>query len=419
MEDEGHGGLFNLVAVLVILAVVVSIVSIVPSAYTSVASATSYLTSRGYIVSADNNLNGNLYVAASNAPDLDKARAQYVCTGTNDQNVINQAIQATQSTVSGHIQGGTVLLSPGTFNISDAISLTGCYRVTLMGSGWGFWEGWIPGNPGGGYEGYGISKIKQTVSGKNGITIEYANPLPQPALRSQGITISNLYLYGYNKTAEGIYIVDGSDQPHINNVCVHNWYDGMWIYNADTAVISNCTAMDNGGSGIALVDGGAGGILCYEQTVTGCCIYDNVGNGVEVFAKFAHITNNTIGRNAKGINLVAALGGHIVSNNTLKDNRTNQIYVSSPYCSITGNVLEEADLNTSVILFDAGAVKCTFVGNTLNDASATSHPTNMVLIASGANYNYIQGNTFNGSPSNTIVDGGTGNVAVKAQNPGA
>ena len=57
--------------------------------------------------------------------------ADYVCTGISDQNVINQAIAAI-----GDRGGGTVILLPGTYNVSNNVLIT-YDNVTLTGVGWG------------------------------------------------------------------------------------------------------------------------------------------------------------------------------------------------------------------------------------------------------------------------------------------
>ncbi|MBE9227385.1 right-handed parallel beta-helix repeat-containing protein [Phormidium sp. LEGE 05292] len=59
-----------------------------------------------------------------------KGGADFTATGSNDQVVINQAIAQV-----GKNGGGTVLLLPGTFNISDNVLLT-YDNVTLSGVGW-------------------------------------------------------------------------------------------------------------------------------------------------------------------------------------------------------------------------------------------------------------------------------------------
>ena len=70
-------------------------------------------------------------IAASNAPQDLKDVADFVCSGSNDQVEINQAIA--QLTPNRDAPGGVVQLSPGTFNISDQIRMRP--RTSLVGSG--------------------------------------------------------------------------------------------------------------------------------------------------------------------------------------------------------------------------------------------------------------------------------------------
>ena len=69
-----------------------------------------------------------LVVAAENATTKVKNGADYVCTGTNDQTVINEAIAALPAA------GGTILLSAGTFSISAPIGIASS-NVSLEGTG--------------------------------------------------------------------------------------------------------------------------------------------------------------------------------------------------------------------------------------------------------------------------------------------
>ncbi|MFB2893576.1 right-handed parallel beta-helix repeat-containing protein [Aerosakkonemataceae cyanobacterium BLCC-F50] len=69
-------------------------------------------------------------VAVAAKDTVNKGGADFTATGTNDQAVINQAIAQV-----GKNGGGTVLLLPGTFNISDNVLLT-YDNVNLSGVGW-------------------------------------------------------------------------------------------------------------------------------------------------------------------------------------------------------------------------------------------------------------------------------------------
>jgi hypothetical protein len=73
---------------------------------------------------------GVILVAASNAPARIANAADYLCTGTDDQVTINEAIAALPS------GGGTVLLSSGVFQIAAPITITSS-NVSLEGQGVG------------------------------------------------------------------------------------------------------------------------------------------------------------------------------------------------------------------------------------------------------------------------------------------
>lgn len=73
------------------------------------------------VVEAVTSGSGEILVAAYNAPDEIKARADFVCDGTDDQVEINQACS---------FGGGglPVRLSPGFFNVGATVTLTGALR---------------------------------------------------------------------------------------------------------------------------------------------------------------------------------------------------------------------------------------------------------------------------------------------------
>ena len=72
-------------------------------------------------------LNSTFLIAASDAPSSVKATAQYLCTGNNDQVVINQVINELGPT------GGNIQLSEGTFFCTGAVRLNP--NTTLLGKG--------------------------------------------------------------------------------------------------------------------------------------------------------------------------------------------------------------------------------------------------------------------------------------------
>ena len=72
-----------------------------------------------------------LYIAASNSNKYEKLCADYVCFGTNDEKIIQKAIDELYA-----LGGGTVKLSSGIFNIgSFTLSSDGIYRAITLPSG--------------------------------------------------------------------------------------------------------------------------------------------------------------------------------------------------------------------------------------------------------------------------------------------
>lgn len=72
-----------------------------------------------------------LYIAASNSNKYEKLYADYVCFGTNDEKIIQKAIDELYA-----LGGGTVKLSSGIFNIGGfTLSSDGIYRAITLPSG--------------------------------------------------------------------------------------------------------------------------------------------------------------------------------------------------------------------------------------------------------------------------------------------
>ena len=89
-------------------------------------------------VSGGGGSGGGVYitVASSTASATIRARADYVCSGSDDQVQINNALTAVQADPIGSGgAGGTVMLSAGIFSITTPILMRS--RTTLSGSGWG------------------------------------------------------------------------------------------------------------------------------------------------------------------------------------------------------------------------------------------------------------------------------------------
>ena len=116
-----------------------------------------------------------ILVAASNAPASMQAIADFVCTGTADQNQINAAVNvANQSDT----LGGVVRLSPGTFKVNGPILLR--KRVSLIGCG-------------------RASRIESVTGGYGGV-------IRTATAAEDKISISHLAIHGLGQNINGILL---------------------------------------------------------------------------------------------------------------------------------------------------------------------------------------------------------------------
>ena len=295
-----------------------------------------------------------LLVAASDAPGAIKARADYVCTGTADNVMIQAALNAS----------AFVKLSEGTFNIAATITPTRTNGAGLVGSGW--------------------STILKAVSGLNAYVISTATASAygvayayfanfqidgDAANQTAGgcfnarYTIQCLFDHlhfqrGYN---ESLYIHD-STQAGIpghhnrvvnclfdnNNVSAGNGY-GVVVENSDENMFVNCDFENNGGLtgdtshlkdlaglqhivGCVFVNGKEGIRL---QDVTGTrvvgCMFDGVGRDSIVVSgsRCVLMGNSFIGIGSagagayRGILLGAGPGYHTIIGNTFQSHTNN------------------------------------------------------------------------------------------------
>jgi len=139
----------------------------------------------------------SILVAASNSPQSMQDAADYVCTGNNDQNTINEAINSQANL------GGVVALSPGSFRCSGPVKVRS--RVALVGSG--------------------RASVLRAANAWSGAMIEAANT------STDKVTIADLALDGEYKNVTGILLnitrkdnfEDGSPDAanYITDVYIH------------------------------------------------------------------------------------------------------------------------------------------------------------------------------------------------------
>ena len=73
-----------------------------------------------------------IYVAAADSTEKDKALANYICTGVNDQDVIQEAVDTIATPKCGEIRGIRIIVLSGNYYISDFPRRNGNGRVAVM-----------------------------------------------------------------------------------------------------------------------------------------------------------------------------------------------------------------------------------------------------------------------------------------------
>jgi len=258
----------------------------------------------------------SVVIRASNSQS--SCTADFVCSGTNDQVTINAALAALP------VNGGSVLLLAGTYNISGSI-VVNRKSVRFGGETMGFWDEFVDGMPNtSAAEGIGATKIKASGSTFPLIKVDNSG-FAGPDGRTNGVTITQLYLYGASKSATtsiGVVCDDvgrPSDMLRISDVMVHNVYDAMQL-RIDAGIVSRCSLQDLGHDGVVITNGGTNGAGGSWGTV------------------YPTIENNVIADiGGYGIRVTGAAGSPIIRGNVIV--RTLGMYVDATEWTISGNTV--------------------------------------------------------------------------------
>lgn len=213
-----------------------------------------------------------LFVAANDALDRSRAQADYLCDGVADDVQINEALNALPAGVQGR-----VVLSEGTFNIVDPITIP-ANNITLRGQGRSTF-----------IDGDGLA------TGEHGIVLSgFTNcTIKKLAIQTQD---------GGGKNCHCIFIEDGANSFEIEYVTIVNSdSDGIAIEgtNIVDGCIHNCHIDDVDDYGIAVSMDNGNSMLrlhIYDNFVTGA---GNVGialwNGVGVgTTSYCNISENIV-----------------------------------------------------------------------------------------------------------------------------
>ena len=222
-------------------------------------------------------------VAASDAPDIVKAQADYVCDGTDDHVEIQAALDALPST------GGEIRFSEGTFHIEQScgrnisnIKLRGAGRSTIFTTSTTnlvFFS--FVGSEGNELEGIDISDLQ--IDGADiadaGVVLEYVNHSVIHDVQSDNC-------YGEGGTGNwGAGIVVNHCRHNIlqNNKCRGNYWEGICLLHSTNNIIKDNIANENM-FGIALY-------TCDNNLVSGNITRQNKRDGIHLYFSNDNVVN--------------------------------------------------------------------------------------------------------------------------------
>ena len=380
-------------------------------------------------------------VAASNSSDADKAAADYVADGTDDQVQINAALTAADP-ASGSRKTGKVYLFGGTYtthqtNNGNATILVP-NNVTLAGSGSGTLvrlgdidatdnliensdtttgagvtirdfkiDGQDTANTAGSQSGIYLATIgSSTTQGAKVVNVEARD------FRDIGIVLDNAENSIVERSvslgsAYGISISWGSTNNTVTgNKFQNNSSTGMYLNDGTYNTITSNNILDNGSGGINFESSSQ------FNTLTGNTLRGNGGNTIRVASSNNTISGNTIYANGDAINFTGATANTVSGNNVDGSGGSGdgfRLTASSNNNTINGNNFRNTGGATTndAIYIDASDSN-TITNNGLADASCTTNCYAINIFNSTSDNTYLSGNTFNGSA--TINDAGTGTI---------
>lgn len=319
---------------------------------------------------------GTLFVAASNALDVSKAQADYVCDGTNDQEEIQEAIN--RIALSSHGKG-LVRLSEGKFYISAKVSLLS--GVSVIGLE-GLWTTEIIVDA-------GVTAFEFQALAANRGMFDIKNMTINGGATAISLIVDDV-LGGYVPMDITLERVFGFQQTS------HAFILGLFEGGVGTAAIwglrlRNCLAELTGGHGFYIC-----GAECY---VYGCFVSVVDGTGFYIVSSSDVKLSGNYARNT---------GKH----GFFIDNSRGEVLYNTAYNFNTSDGIAAAGAGFSLNGLDRGS----FVGNTIeNGPDATDMKNYGVLLANNPSGLAMSANHFKGSDGHRLYYGiyGSGDDIAK------
>ncbi len=298
-------------------------------------------------------------VAANNTASItgSTAPAHYTATGTNDQDVINQAIKFV-----GESGGGTVLLLEGTYNISDNVSVT-YDNVTLSGVGWG-------------------TKLRRT----NNTVLEDAG-----MLRSAFHTSDENRRIPYFSGQRFLHMdLDGNKA---NQTSTKDAYSNYGTYKDSS--FEDLRVHDFGAYGMDPHENVNAGIPTVELTIKDSLVDHNGKDGITTDSCVdSTFIDNIVDSNARhGINIVTASQNNAYVNNLVTNNGSNGITVQPGAIDLTRTSDGNKLIGNTIKFNQADGIYIYLAANTEVNGNIVASNAKYGIRNRASRYSIITGNT--------------------------
>ena len=313
-------------------------------------------------------------ITVSSSTSKHMLMADYYCNGTNDQTVIQQAIDALPST------GGKIVLLEGTYNISGTITIYNKKNVTLQGLGRNVIFSATTST-----SALYMIKVRSAI-GVNifDIDIDYTNNTSGDGTAIQLYTTNHTVIERVkiqNSKGNGIEWYN-SNYTRFSDISFINVRQCVWDRESNHSSIFSRIVIDTATNGIVLASSSTLNKIC------DCIVRTATDNGIKSDAAYTMINDNIV--YGCGVGITANGNCSTVSGNNARDNNTG-ISVNGKMVNVSGNTALRTDDSGNVssysssqytILMGSSSANCLVIGN----------------IISGKNY------TNNGASTNTFAN---------------
>lgn len=299
--------------------------------------------------------------------------ADYYCSGTNDQTVINNAISALPST------GGKIVLLEGTYNIGGTITINKS-NVTIQGLGHNVILKTATSTTA--LKMFGISNATGLII--SDIVIDYANNTSADCIAIQLYSSDNViieHINILNNKGNGIEWFN-CNYTRFSDISFINVRQCIWDRGCNHSSIIDKWIVDTVTNGITLDSSST------LNKIVDCIVRSATDNGIKSDAAYTMINDNIVYGCSNGITVNGNCS--TVADNNVRDSDIG-ISVNGKYVNVSGNTAIRADDSGNVSSYSSSQY-------TISMGSSSANCLVIGNIISGKNY------TNNGASTNTFAN---------------